>query len=194
MLTHFCRKCQPPPSDNSFGSVELLFFYASRLCISSYGMFSFSRPFAYPRLSTSTRRFPFLVFLTCFGLVLIFITFPLRKGDNLARLTSTKNSWTISQERSAASLSEYNSEWFRFVLFLFEEVMSVVYSSLTMCSTTHYGIQLELGMYRGHMRWGYTTSILELEFGFRAVANIKFSARLLSTRLTFNHCLLAPKR
>ena len=57
------------------------------------------------RLSTSTSKLPFLV-LTFFGLALVDVTFSIRKGENLARHTSSKNSITMNLGKSAASFSE----------------------------------------------------------------------------------------
>ena len=94
---------------------------------------------AYLRLSTSTSKLPFLVFLTVFGLALVDITFSMRKGENLARQTSTKDSITMNLEKSAASFSESDSERFR-LDFLFEDAIYTAYFSLTLRSTTHHGV------------------------------------------------------
>ena len=50
-----------------------------------YGRFSFSMFSACLRLSTSTRKFPFLIFLMFFGVSLVEITFSIKKDENLAR-------------------------------------------------------------------------------------------------------------
>ena len=63
-------------------------------------------------------KLPFLVFLTVYGLALVDITFSIRKGENLARHTSSKDSITMNLGKSAASFSESDSERFRFVFCL----------------------------------------------------------------------------
>ena len=70
------------------------------------------------RLSTSTSKLPFLVFLTIFGQALVGITFSPRKGEKLARQTSSKDSITMNLGKSAASFSESDSERFRLVFFV----------------------------------------------------------------------------
>ena len=97
------------------------------------------------RLSTTTSKLTFLVLLTFFGLALVNITFSMRKGENLARHTSSKDSITMNLEKSAASFSKSDSERFR-LDFLFEDAIYAVYFSLTLRSTTHHGVQLVLGM------------------------------------------------
>ena len=99
------------------------------------------------RLSTSTSKLPFLVFLTFFGLALVDITFSIRKGESLARHTSSKDSIIMNLGKSAASFSESDSERFR--LFLFEDAIYAVYFSLALRSSTHHGIQLVLGINQG---------------------------------------------
>ena len=94
-------------------------------------------------LSTSTSKLLFLVFLTVFGLALLEITFSLRKGENLVRPTSSKDSITMNLGKSPASFSE--SDRFRLV-FLFEDVIYAVYFSLALRSTTHHEVQLVLRM------------------------------------------------
>ena len=84
------------------------------------------------RLSTSTSKFPFLIFLTFFSVVLVEITFSMRKGENLAWQTFSKDSMTITLGKSAASPSHSD----RFCLFLFEDAIATVYFSLALCSTT----------------------------------------------------------
>ena len=53
------------------------------------------------------------------GLALVDITFSIRKGESLARHTSSKDSITMNLEKSAASFSESDSESFRLVIFFF---------------------------------------------------------------------------
>ena len=43
------------------------------------------------------------------------ITFSIRKGENLARKISSKDSMTMNLEKFATSFSEFNSERFLFV-------------------------------------------------------------------------------
>ena len=97
------------------------------------------------RLSTSTSKLPFLVFLTVFGLARVDITFSIRKGENLVRQTSFKDSISMNLGKYAASFSESDSERFRFD-FLFEDAIYAVYFLLALHSTTHHGVQLVLGM------------------------------------------------
>ena len=97
------------------------------------------------RLSTSTSKLPFLVFLTFFGLSLVDITFSIRKGENLARHTSSEDSITMNLRKSVTSFSESDSERFRLV-FLFEGAIYAVYFSLALRSSTHHGVQLVLGI------------------------------------------------
>ena len=60
----------------------------------------------------------------------------MRKEENLARQTSSKDSMTINLGKSAASYPESDSDRFRFV-FLFKDTKSDVYFSLSLCYTTH---------------------------------------------------------
>ena len=83
------------------------------------------------RLSTSTTKLPFLVFLTVFGLALVDITFSIRKGENLARQTSSKDSIIMNPGKSDASFSESDSERFRLV-FLFENAIYAAYFLLAL--------------------------------------------------------------
>ena len=90
--------------------------YALHLVV--WNVFIFNMFSACIRLFTSTSKLPFLVFLTVFGLALVDITFSMRKGENLAKHTSSKDSITINLGKSAASFSESDSERFR-LFFLF---------------------------------------------------------------------------
>ena len=54
----------------------------------------------------------------------------------------------MNRGKSAASFSESDSERFRSD-FLFEDAIYAVYFSLAQRSTTHYGVQLVLGMNQG---------------------------------------------
>ena len=97
------------------------------------------------RLSTSTSKLTFLVFLTVFGLALVDITFSMTKGENLAKQASSRDSVTMNLEKSAA---ESDSERFR-LDFLFEDAIYAVYFSLALRSTNHHGVQFVLGMNQG---------------------------------------------
>ena len=126
--------------------LEVLSFscgYALHLVV--WNVFIFDMFSACLRLSTSTSKLPFLVFLTIFGLALVDITFSMRKGENFARHISSKNSITMNLGKSAASFSESDSERFRFD-FLFEDAMYAIYFSQALRSSTHHGVQLVLGM------------------------------------------------
>ena len=118
------------------------------ICIWSYETFLFLMFSACLRLSTSTSKLPFLVFLTVFGLALVDITFSIRKGENLAWHTSSKDSITMNLGKSAASFSESDSERFRLV-FLFEDAIYAVYFLLALRSSTHHGVQHVLGINQG---------------------------------------------
>ena len=72
----------------------------------------------------------------------------MRKGENLARQTSSKDSITMNLGKSAASFSDSDSVWFRLDFFV-EDAIYAVYFSLALRSTTHHGVQLVLGMNRG---------------------------------------------
>ena len=122
-------------------------------------------------LSTLTSKLPFLVFLTVFGLALVDITFSMRKGENLARQTSSKDSITMNLGKSAVSFSMSDSEKFR-LNFLFEDAIYAVYFSLALRSTTESNLCWEWTKGVTHspwLRWGYVTSILKLRVGFRDV-------------------------
>ena len=71
------------------------------------------------------------------GVDLIVITFSVKKGKNLARQTSFKDSMTMNPGKSAASFFEYVSDKFLFV-FLLEDTIRDIYFSLVLRSTTNY--------------------------------------------------------
>ena len=79
----FCCQRQLLIPDNYFWCVE--FFLAGRLCIWLNGRFFFNMFSACLRLSTSTSKFQFLIFWTFFGVILVEITFSIRKGEKLTR-------------------------------------------------------------------------------------------------------------
>ena len=69
----------------------------------------------------------------------------MRKGENLARHTPSKDSITMNLGKSAASFSESDSERCR-LDFLFEDAIYAEYFSLALRSTTNHRVQLVLGM------------------------------------------------
>ena len=94
-------------------------------------------------LSSLTCKFPFMFTLHFLGRVaLVGITFTIKKGENLAQQTFSKDSMTMNRGKSAASFSESDSDTF-LLGFLLEEAISDVYFSLGLFSIT------ELGMYQG---------------------------------------------
>ena len=99
-------------------------------------------------LAISTSKFPFHVFVTFLEVALVAITFSIKKDENLARQTYSKDSMTINLGKSATSFSKFDLDKFLFV-FLLEDAISDVYFLLALCSTINYGIQLVLGMYQG---------------------------------------------
>ena len=70
------------------------------------------------QVPTLTSKLPFLVFLTVFGIALVEITFSMRKCENLAWLTSSKDSITMNLGMSAGSFSESDSDSFRLFFFI----------------------------------------------------------------------------
>ena len=107
----FCSKCLLPTTDNSFGSVEFLM-----LCISSYEIFLFNMFSVSFRQSTSTSKL-LLSFLNSFRSSPCRNNFFMGEGENLTRLTSSKDSITSNLGKTAASLFESDSERFRLVFF-----------------------------------------------------------------------------
>ena len=96
-------------------------------------------------LSTSTSKLPFLVFLTFFRLALVDITFSIRKGENLARHTSSNN----NESGEVCFLILQVCFWKVPFSFLFEDAIYAVYFSLALRSSTHHGVQLVLGINQG---------------------------------------------
>ena len=151
------------------------------------------------RRSTSTSKLQFPVFLTIFGLALLEITFPIRKGKNLARQTTSKDSIPMNLGKSAASFSESDSERFR-LDFLFEDVIYAVYFSLALRSTTHHGVQLVLGMNQVGNPFALVETRIRDQYtrvDGRLPSRCQFQVLstgqipILSTQLTLNHRLLA---
>ena len=152
------------------------------------------------RLSTSTNKLPF------FLVALVEITFSMRKGENLARQATARDSFTMTLGKSAASFFESDSDRFRLVFFFIWWryrcciffAGTVLYHSLRSPTWVGNWECANGGTHLLWLRWRYTTSILELRVGFRAVAKFRFSTMvkfpILSTQLTLSHRLLVPKR
>ena len=154
------------------------------------------------RLSPSTSKLPFLVFLTVFGQALVEITFSMRKAENLARQTSSKDSITMNLGKSVASFSESDSDRFR-LDFLFEGAIYAVYFSLALRSTTHHGVQLVLGMNQGGNPFALVETRIHDQYTRvegRLPSCCQFQVfstgqiPILLTQLTLSHRLLAPNR
>ena len=75
----------------------------------------------------------------------------MRRVKNLPRQTCSKDSMTMNLGKSAASFSKSDSDRFCLV-FLFEDAIYAVYFLLALCSTTHHGVQLVLGIYSPWLR------------------------------------------
>ena len=99
-------------------------------------------------LSTSTSKLPFLVFLTFFGLALVDITFSIRKGESLARHTSSKDSITMNLGKSAASFSE-SEKYTAYMASSNKKTKRNLSESLALRSSTHHVVQLVLGINQG---------------------------------------------
>ena len=120
-----------------------------------------------------------------------------RKGDSWSNFISCSDSKMINLGKSL-SVSESESD--RYLLdFLKEEVMICVYFSLVICSTTHHGVQLVLGISRGRggpIRPGWNRNTLPVYsyqewnseplpiFGFNAIQFNSGQNSLLKTQLT----------
>ena len=107
------------------------------------------------RLSTSTSKLPFLVFLTFFGLALVDITFSMRKDE----FGSSYLLQRFNNNESGEVCCLILRVWFWEVPFsffvLFEDAIYAVYFSLVLRSSTHHGVQLVLGINQGvtHSPW-----------------------------------------
>ena len=154
------------------------------------------------QLSTLTSKLPFLVFLTVFRLALVDIIFSMRKGENLARQTSSKDSITMNLDKSAASFSESDSDRFR-LDFLFEDAIYAANFSLALRSTTHHGVQLVLGMNQeGNPFTLVETGICDqyTRVESRLLSHCQYQVLstgqipILSMQLTLIHHLLVPNR
>ena len=153
-------------------------------------------------LSASTNKLPFLVFLTVFGVALVEITFSMRKDENLARQTSTKDSIIMNLGKSSASFSESDSDRFRLVI-LFEDAIYAVHFSLALHFTTHHGVQLVLGMNQERnpfaiVETGARNQYIRAESRFPSRCQFQVLSigqiPILSTQLTLSHRLLARRR
>ena len=101
--------------------------YAGKPCISSYERFLFLMFSVALRLSTSASKLPFLVFLTVFGLALVETIFSMKKGENLTRQTSSKDSTTMNLRKSAVSFFGSDSEKFCLVFYLKMPYMQYIF-------------------------------------------------------------------
>ena len=73
----------------------------------NYGTFPFLANCQRLFSGTSTKTFPFLMFLTDFGFALLIFTFSIRKGNNLFTAVSSIDSMTIYCGNSLTSLSKW---------------------------------------------------------------------------------------
>ena len=125
------------------------------------------------QLFTSTSKFPFCVFSTFWGVTFVAITFSIKEEENMARHTSSKDSMTMNLGKSAASFSKSDSDKFILFYFLLEDAISDVHFLLGLCSTTHHGVQLVLGMNQG----GNPFTLVETEIHNQYIqAESKFSS------------------
>ena len=140
-------------------------------------------------LSTSTRKLPFLVFLTVFRVTFVEITFSMKKGENLASQTSSKESIIMNLGKSAPCSQSLILT--SFVIFFYLKMPYILYSFCWPCNpppTIESNLCWEWTRGETHSPWlrqGYTTSILELRVGFQAVANFRFSALV---KFLFSQC------
>ena len=129
------------------------------------------------RLSTSSNKFPF--FFTFLAVAWVDNTFSIKKGENLARQISSKDSMAMNLGKSVTSFSESDSDRFRF---FFEDTISDIFIfswSFAPPHTTESNLCWECTKGETHSLWlirGYTTSILELGKCFQALVNYRFSA------------------
>ena len=161
-----------------------LIFYAGRhkKYFVVWKIFIFNIFSASLRLSTSTSKFSFWILFTFFGVALVDNNFSIRKGENLAWLTSSKYSMKMNLEKSTASPSESDSDRFRWVS-LWDDTIGAVYFSLALHFTTHHGVQLMLGMNQGENPFALVEmeihdQYIKTESRFRAVANFRFPAQI----------------
>ena len=95
-------------------------------------------------VSTLTSKFPIQSFFIFFWFDLVDIIFSIRKGDSLYSFISCNDSIMMNLGKSlSVSDSELDKNLFDF---LKKEAMISVYFSLVLCSTTHSGVQLVLGI------------------------------------------------
>ena len=173
----FCNQCQIPIPENSYGNIESLMKVGSafRRVKGFFNMLSASL-----QLSTATSKLLSLVFLTIFGVAFAEITFSMRKGKNIAMLTSSRNSITMKLGKSAASFSKSDSDRFRLVFYSKTPYRRYIF--LWPCApppTTESHLCWEWTKRETHSPWlrrGYATSILKLRVGFRPISNFRFSA------------------
>ena len=94
-------------------------------------------------VSTSTSRFPFRNFFTFFSFDQLDIIFLIRKGDSWSNFIYCSYSIMMNLRKS---LSVFESESDKCLLDFW---IICVYFSLLLCSTTHHGVQLVLGISQG---------------------------------------------
>ena len=178
----FCCQRKLPNPDKSFGSVDFYMWVGSAFCCMKGFHFSASL-----RLSTLISKFPSRVFFTFFGVDLIFITFSLRKGENMAWQTYSKIQWQWIWESQMP-----HSQWLFLIcfvyFFLFEDAIDAVYFSLTRSPTTHHEVQLVMGYTKEETDSPWLRR--EYQFHFLSTGQIP----ILSTQLTLSYRFLAPKR
>ena len=135
--------------------------------------------------------------LTVFRVALVQITFSMRKGENLVRVTPSKDSITMNLGKFAAL--------FRLVSFsyLFEDAIYAVYFLLALHSATHHRVQLMLGIKQegnpftliemgicNHYIWVEGKFLNRCQFQVVSTGMIP----ILSTELTCSHHLLDSNR
>ena len=175
----------------------LCFLYAGSLALSCMEGFHFYWRSACLWLSTLTSLFPFWIFFRFFGVALVDNTFSIRKGVNLARQTTSKDSMTMNLGKSAASPSKSDSDWFR--LFFNRWCMF----SLTLYSTCRHGVQFVLGVIQGENPFTLVVTGIHDQYTraeSRSLSGCTFQVistsqiPILSTQLTLSQLLLATKR
>ena len=85
-------------------------------------------------------------FYFVFWVALVAISFYIKKEENLAWHTSSKDSMTSNLGKMAASFSKSVSDEFFFVR---KWYVMFIFFLLFLCSTTHIGVQLVLEVYQG---------------------------------------------
>ena len=136
-----CSQCQLPISDNSFRSIQSLMGIC--LTFGSVEAFYVEDVFGLPPTINFDKQVS-LSFMF-FGVTLDATTFFIKKGENLDRQTSSKDSMTMNLGKSAASFFEPNSD--KFLFFFYLKTPEVMFFFCWSCApTTHHKVQLVLGM------------------------------------------------